>query len=922
MAYYIDEENSEITFEVQGDRVILKYGRTPSEGGGGESVYLIKKGDTTTPTDNNTFSALRILAELLEHNEELGKIFLSSVEDDEAAGIITFLKGLISQGLIKALAGLEVGENGSGISVLPDGKTQAVVDYLYVKVKAIFDELEVKKKTYVGGEQVLSPAGMKCIRVEELTDSYRCFFKAEEDGVEIGNQFTPGTLAIAQECNIKVGVSHHVGNRYYWREVTAVGTDYIELSKTKCDPNIENDIPATGDDIVGLGHKTDITRQGAIVLSSVNEVAPSIIMYQGIDSFSLVDKEVIGFDFSKATGRARMRVYGDAYIGAKDRSSYIEYTQDGLEVKAKKIVLGTGDTLDETLSDLNQSVSDINNQLDQSFQIWQGETADTPTLTNKPASDWKTDADKSLHVDDFYITTEGLCYQFDLAGSVYQWKPVTDKYLIAYVQQIGEKKRVFVNRPADAVSYDVGDCWVNANYTDGSGKVLYNNDRLVCVTAKAAGTAFSISHWKKDSKYTDDTKAEESFDYTDKKVLELQAYADKSAQAKADAAAVLAKGYADGIVTKSEANAIDAANRYAEAQDELLKIATDAYADGVVSEEEKRAIADAQAKADAAKKAAQDYADKMDAETETKLLKTGINIEKNTIIATADKFTVQGRDGKIYAVFEVDSDTGLPMMKADYIKVTSLLVENAIEAGGLNIDDKFVVDIVNGKAVVRLVGEVNADKGVIGGIQISGNSLTNEGFNNDAYIILRNDPNNIFCGIGGNVLPATSGIRAVARFENRNDAGLYGSANIGLMVSAQGAPDNIAIMMGGGHITRFAECVQPMIAGGTVNLNTTCVLCLNTADITITLPTMQAYDDGHVIEIKNMSGFNVTINTGYGYQSNGDYQRTYMHVNRGDRVTSYVLDAAGDASRFVYARDVNNGTLYGCWVQFKHPRDW
>jgi hypothetical protein len=45
-----------------------------------------------------------------------------------------------------------------------------------VKIKAVFDELEVKKKTHVGGEQIISPAGMKCVRVEELDESYRCFF--------------------------------------------------------------------------------------------------------------------------------------------------------------------------------------------------------------------------------------------------------------------------------------------------------------------------------------------------------------------------------------------------------------------------------------------------------------------------------------------------------------------------------------------------------------------------------------------------------------------------------------------------------------------------------------------------------------------------------------------------------------------------
>lgn len=253
---------------------------------------------------------------------ELAKYFLRKDISDTSNGLITFLKGLL------------IGRNGSGITVLENGMSQAVVDYLYVKVKAVFDELEVKKKTYVGGEQVISHAGMKCNRVDELDDVYRCYFKEEEDGIEIENQFTPGSLAIAQECNIKAGVSHHVGNRHYWRLVTAVGENYIDLSKTVCDPNVENDVPVAGDDIVGLGHKTDITRQAAIILSSVNEVSPSIIMYQGINDFTLTGKDVISFDFDKSTGKARMKVYGDTYIGDKDRTTYMEYTQDkGVDIK-------------------------------------------------------------------------------------------------------------------------------------------------------------------------------------------------------------------------------------------------------------------------------------------------------------------------------------------------------------------------------------------------------------------------------------------------------------------------------------------------------------------------------------------------------------------------------------------------------------
>ena len=243
------------------------------------------------------------------------KYFLRKDKEDIANELITFLKGFL------------IGKNGSGWTVLEDGTTQAVVDRLYVKIKAVFDELEVKKKTHVGGEQIISPAGMKCVRVDELDESYRCFFLSEVDGVTVHNEFTVGTLALAQEFNIKEGTSHNVSNRYYWREVTGVGSDYIDLSKTNADK--DSDVPAAGDDIIGLGHLTDITRQAAIILSSVNETSPSITFYQGINTFSLAGKEVIGLGFDKSTGHAYINVYGDAYIGAKDKSTYIRYSQKG-----------------------------------------------------------------------------------------------------------------------------------------------------------------------------------------------------------------------------------------------------------------------------------------------------------------------------------------------------------------------------------------------------------------------------------------------------------------------------------------------------------------------------------------------------------------------------------------------------------------
>ena len=290
-----------------------------------DSVDILKKlalqvRNASTERENTAERIGRIFIGILENMdnsdiEKLTKYFLRKDKEDTANELITFLKGFLT------------GKNGSGWTVLEDGTTQAVVDRLYVKIKAVFDELEVKKKTHVGGEQIISPAGMKCVRVEELDESYRCFFLSEVDGITINNEFTVGTLALSQEFNIKEGTSHNVSNRYYWREVTGVGSDYIDLSKTNVDK--DSDVPAAGDDIIGLGHLTDITRQAAIILSSVNETSPSITFYQGINTFSLAGKEVIGLGFDKSTGHAYINMYGDAYIGAKDKSTYIRYSQKG-----------------------------------------------------------------------------------------------------------------------------------------------------------------------------------------------------------------------------------------------------------------------------------------------------------------------------------------------------------------------------------------------------------------------------------------------------------------------------------------------------------------------------------------------------------------------------------------------------------------
>ena len=77
------------------------YSGTSVNGGGGTSVYVIGVYDKTLPSDRNTFSSKRIINEIEERA-------LSRTDADEAAGLISFSKGLISEELIEANNGLVV----------------------------------------------------------------------------------------------------------------------------------------------------------------------------------------------------------------------------------------------------------------------------------------------------------------------------------------------------------------------------------------------------------------------------------------------------------------------------------------------------------------------------------------------------------------------------------------------------------------------------------------------------------------------------------------------------------------------------------------------------------------------------------------------------------------------------------------------
>lgn len=509
-------------------------------GGSGRSIYIIKSYDSITPTDYNVFSAKAV-------DEQR----LNKTKDDTAKGTITWEK------VQKLLSGLLVGnfnnENGGSWTPDAEGRSHLITDYLEVRMKAIFEELVIKKTSTIGGKEIISPAGgVVAHKVEEVTvtynnvsqKAYRCYFLAEQEGDAVDNDFAIGDQVRSESFNVRKGTYHKVGNLFYWRLV--IGRDeepvelegkkyhYIDLSDTDC--ATASDVPAKGDVLNQCGNRTDVDRQNCLIFSAVDTYSPSVSLYHGINSYSFANKEYVEYGVNKQTNKAFFNVYGDMYVGDRptkengyEGSSYIKYDSAAKQVSvkgkisAKSTVDGKelsqyikensakGLTEEQVNNIINNSqvIADLQNQVDGAIETWFYEGV--PTLTNAPASSWTTNKDKDTHLGDLYYDNKtGKAYRFAKDGNTYKWTIITDTDIAKALADASKaqetadgKMKVFSSQPTSP--YQVGDIWVNATYpSDGS---TYKNEVLRCQTDKKAGSQFAIADWIKASKYTDDTVA-------------------------------------------------------------------------------------------------------------------------------------------------------------------------------------------------------------------------------------------------------------------------------------------------------------------------------------------------------------------------------------------------------------------------------
>lgn len=496
----------------------MQIGGTGSGNGGG--VYVIGMNDTTPASDSNVYSARRSRME-----------FVSRLLDNTAKGTITWEK------VQKFFSGLLVGnpnnENGGSWTPDAEGRSHLITDYLEVRMKAIFEELVIKKTSTIGGKEIISPAGgVVAHKVEEVTvtynnvsqKAYRCYFLAEQEGDAVDNDFAVGDQVRSESFNVRKGTYHKAGNHFYWRLVIGRDEDpielegkkyhYIDLSDTDC--ATASDVPAKGDVLNQCGNRTDVERQNCLIFSAVDTYSPSISLYHGINSYSFANREYVEYGVNKQNNKAFFNVYGDMYVGDRptkengyEGSSYIRYDSSTKQMSVKAKISAKSTVDGKELSQYFKKIGELQNQVDGAIETWFYDGV--PTLENAPAISWKTDNDKKIHLGDLYYDNKtGKAYRFAKDSNTYKWTIITDTDIAKALSDASKaqetadgKMKVFSSQPTPP--YQVGDIWVNATYpSDGS---TYKNDVLRCQTNKAAGSQFAIGDWIKASKYTDDTVA-------------------------------------------------------------------------------------------------------------------------------------------------------------------------------------------------------------------------------------------------------------------------------------------------------------------------------------------------------------------------------------------------------------------------------
>ena len=380
-------------------------------------------------------------------------------------------------------SGDKMEDSGFHLGIEEDNGSLLVVDNIVARKSIKAFEYVIQQIKSQGGIVMQSMGSMECINVETYDTYYRCYFDTKNGSIY--NQFEINDLAQCRRIGLDV--------KYYWRKVIGIGDDYIDLSIEDCDSG--SDTPSIGDIIIQFGNTTNRDRQSVIVMSTYGENAPSTIMYSGINSYNIEDKDISGTKYVLSKefvddngntiyseeGYPHFFNYGSMHLGSRDKeSNYIsyEYNKDTkrfeLIINAKTTfksgtqnisdilasIDGTANNAQSTANEANQNATNANNNATQA-QNTANSASEIASQANNTANNANNTANKTKEdLDNLSIGGENLvlgAYQYPNKDNAFGFT--------------SDKNDDYVPYPELYVSLEKGHEYTFTAYTDG----LWNN---------------------------------------------------------------------------------------------------------------------------------------------------------------------------------------------------------------------------------------------------------------------------------------------------------------------------------------------------------------------------------------------------------------------------------------------------------------
>lgn len=324
------------------------------------------------------------------------------------------------------------------------------------------------------------------------------------------------------------------------------------------------------------------------------------------------------------------------------------------------------------------------------------------------------------------------------------------------------------------------------------------------------------------------------------------------------------------------------------------------------------------------------------------LKKVGISIDANN----PDNSKIVLQAGKVVLANSSGVETGSFLTDSGQLNVQNVLVQKGDNF--VRIDGSLGKLFASGaeisgtiKATQGWIGHFKIEQGFILGATNSKNpaidTSTQDGgkYTTDRAVVCSDADREAFAAIGTNINPLSSGYPCTGRFEC-NQKGFI--RNVALSLEAQGGfalNKSVALKMGGGCVQGLAYDVTLVTSVGKTKLSSDTVVATVYAkgDVTLELPNVNDYDDGHVVIVKNCSEHRVIIAPGkhtskiYGFNGVEESTKTLTtNILGNDSYRGTVLDSFMDSCMYIFHKGLifseNSNEFGGTWIQFIIPAKW